>query len=167
MAGSNVPARFGGSVLFFSNLEATISVHEELAEEVLRETGAIVEKKAKENTKDGFKSGEWQSDPPKYRHITHEFMGEGEDMEVRVGMPKGPNESRLHYAFWEHGHFNIYTNQYEQEQWLSNAVKEAREEMQLAAFNKAAEKMATVRIEKRVKEFAQGFSAFTALELVM
>lgn len=111
-------------VRFLSNILATQRTMEEAGVQMLRAACLAVQNQAKRETRGGFKSGRfvtrgWQS-------ITHTIE--------RGPPPVGyVGSTELHFMFWELGHYNLFTRQFERNRWLTRAMMVAQPAMQQQA----------------------------------
>lgn len=99
--------------LFRSHLPRVLRTQLKIGEAAVRGAVIAVQNRAKLNVRGGFKSGRFVTGRL-FNDITHEVIGGLHPM-ARVG-------TTLDYgAFWELGHHNTFTRQYEREEWLKPA----------------------------------------------
>ncbi len=104
-------------ISFGSRLAATRAVHVKVAKAALEGAALAVRNQAKRNVRGGFKSGAFVTGRL-FNDISHVITGSGDEMEAQVG-------TVIDYAaFWELGHHNVFTRQYERVQWLKPAFRQ-------------------------------------------
>lgn len=114
--------------VYKSNVKQLAAFHVALGNAMIRAATRVVWQKARQNARKGFKGGRfaekgWQS----------------VRMAVKTGInPYGQVGSSLaHFAYWEFGHMNVYTRQYERNRWLSKAFIDTKGAQKRAAKNAA------------------------------
>lgn len=102
-------------IRFQSNLRQVIKIHKEFGVAMVRGAALVVQNQAKLNVRGGFKSGAFVTGRL-MNSIAHEVVA-GLNPRARVG-------TTVDYgAWWELGHFNIFTGNYEREEWLAPAFR--------------------------------------------
>jgi hypothetical protein len=122
-----IPGNRADPLVFESNIKTLITLHKGGTEKALRAAAIVVENEAKRNAKGGFKTGNFATNG--WTSIGHDVVRKGlmGNLVARVG------STRLHFLFWEVGHFNIFTGGFEQNTWLSDAFRETEDLQQEAA----------------------------------
>lgn len=101
-------------VLFFSQLAQMVTAHEQIAHNLVRATLVKIVNKAKANARGGFKTGAFETGG--WQKITYRMGKDGDRIWGAVGHPD------MHFAYWEFGHYNIYTRRFERSPWLYPAM---------------------------------------------
>jgi len=119
---------------FNSNLGKMMYAQQEVAKAALEASCIVLQNQARENVRGGFKSGDFVTGNL-MRSIAHDVVHVGKDLRGFVGTPVD------YGAFWEFGHHNAWTRQYERVPWLEPATRQSlpaqREAAHLAARIKA------------------------------
>ena len=145
----------GGAVTFVSQLTLTTKFIKEMSKATVSAACMHVTRMAKIEARGGFKSGTfvtrgWQS-------ISWYLVPADMGMSYRgfVG------SSEKHFMFWEMGHHNIFTRQYEQNRWLTRAMRAKR--IILAQEVKLAAQVVAARYSLLTKS-AAGFGKVTIMK---
>lgn len=120
-----------GRVLFTTSIHLLARAHQEIARSALEASLQVITARARLNAQMGFRSGLWVTDG--WKRIGYSIKASGQGFEGEVGSPDP------HFAYWELGHYNIYTRNYERFEWLRPAVTETLGEQQVAAARAAQE----------------------------
>lgn len=113
-------ANFARFISLFSVAKAAQNA---VARAALEGSAIAVWNEAKRNVRSGFRSGQFVTGNL-FNQIFWTIVGQGEQMEAQVG-------TTVDYgAFWELGHHNIFTRQFEREPWLVPAFRDTEREQQ-------------------------------------
>lgn len=139
---------------FVSEMGRVNRMLEEMAVAALVGACLAVVNQAKLEARGGFKSGRfvtrgWQS-------ITYEVAG-APRFSAKVG------STEKHFAFWELGHRNLFTGQFERNRWLTRGMERSRGQQRVNAV-KAAEQVAKKYGVIGQYAFARGKRLFLASE---
>lgn len=162
---------FGGAaftapadVIFVNNLAQTLEIQEEATKEAALAAGKTIRGYIKNvRLKDGFK-GTREDGPLEFLDdISVEFVEDSDPPEVRVGLKEEDAPSRPYPTFWELGHWNVYTEEYERERWLEGSMQKSRS-VQANAATSAAETQ--LSLKKQLTGFTRGFAVFAAVDIL-
>lgn len=112
-------------IRFISHARTAIDIHRRIGKESLRAACIVVQNQARKNARGGFKSGDFVTTG--WNTINHDIVESGNGFQGFVGTPL------RHFAYWELGHKNLFTRQFEQKEWLRPAMMETKSEQQEAA----------------------------------
>lgn len=110
---------------FISYLPEVLAAQEAAAEAAVLAAADVVVDEARRIARQGFKSGAFVTDGAE--SIYAELTGRGNNAQAIVG------STEEHFRFWEVGHHNIFTGQFEQNRWLTTAMTSTRPRQQMAA----------------------------------
>lgn len=135
------------TVRFRANLDASIQALGTIGEAMVRAVAIQTVNDAKLKTRGGFKSGRFVTTG--WNKITWKVDNPGGIAPVAT-----VGHSDKHWAFWELGHHNAFTGQYERVEWLRPAMDEKRvvkTEVARRAAKQAAEKVGASINLKNIK----------------
>lgn len=131
-----------------SNYKSIVAFHKLIATQAIRAATIVVWRRAKMNARGGFKGGAW---------VTGGWNQIGWAVEAGVrprGQVGAPQE---HFAYWEFGHYNIFTRGFERNRWLSRAFIETQGQQKAAAIAAVRKVVASAPTVLR-KSFIAGFT---------
>ncbi len=110
--------------IYKSNKRQIIAFHIAVGSAMIRAATRVVWRRARQNARKGFKGGRFADDGWKSVGFA-----------VKTGLnPYGQVGSTLaHFSFWETGHINVFTRQYERNRWLSKAFIDTKGAQKTAA----------------------------------
>lgn len=159
---SNLPR-----VAFKTRLADTLDLQDEAARKAAKATARRIAEEARQELSDGFKG---TADEPleHAQNIRADWIEES--TEARVGLPEsGAPDDNSRYVFWEHGHMNVVTGQYEisgNRGWLTDAMEENESVAGEEGARAASEVLDDFPGIRSGSGFATGFGAFNFASLV-
>ena len=144
--------------VYKSNYKGIVAFHRLIATQAVRAATMVVWRQAKMNARGGFGSGDfvtggWSQIGWAVKAGTHH---------AAVGQVGAP---QAHFAYWEFGHQNIFTRQYERNRWLSKAfisTPKKQQEAATAAVRKVVAGAPTVLRKSFIAGLSGGRTSFRA-----